>query len=145
MSICCFATRYVFATLKLDIFLAFARNSICCLTATRVDSAAPQIVTSLALPNGNAYTPFGASVPLGAHALRSIVIEPPRSNLHSLADKLVCRLASFDFRATHGRRISTLSLLSHHRRSALLSKCRGFSSDTHRTSVLLRCIYLCRS
>ena len=55
MSICCFATRYVFATLKLDIFLAFARNSICCLTATRVDSAATQIVTSLALPNGNAY------------------------------------------------------------------------------------------
>ena len=47
-------TRYLPAKRAIDI-CSLRSHSICCLTATRVDSAAHQIVTSLALPNGNAY------------------------------------------------------------------------------------------
>ena len=87
-----FICRYVAS--QLDMFslrsnsIYFApQNSICCLTATRVDSAAPQIVTSLALPSAT-------------HIERVSAI----SSFVYLAYGEVCKT----YRATRQRRISTL-------------------------------------
>ena len=116
-SICCFATRYLLAVRAIDI-CSFHSHSICCLRQR--ESIAPYL-TSLALPVGNAYTLCEYTAVALALRASSPFGEYSQSNLHSLADKRDCRLASFDFRAARQRHIER-RVSGAYRRSALLSR-----------------------